>query len=139
MLAGKTEVQNMIPQKSPMAMVDGLITSNKNTTVSQLVIDKQNIFCKDGFFREPGLIENIAQSAALRAGYEAKQKNEAASLGYIGSVKKLKIYELPKDTDTLQTKITIQHELLNASVIKGEIFVDDKKITEGEMTIFKQN
>jgi len=139
MLAGKTEVFEMIPQAPPMAMVDGLVVSNGELTVSQLVIDKQNIFCKDGFFREPGLIENIAQSAALRAGYEAKQKNEAASLGYIGSVKKLKIYELPKDTDTLQTKITIQHELLNASVIKGEIFVDDKKITEGEMTIFKQN
>jgi len=139
MLAGKTEVQNMIPQKSPMAMVDGLITSNKNTTVSQLVIDKQNIFCKDGFFREPGLIENIAQTAALRAGYMEKQNNEEVVTGYIGSVKKLKIYTLPKDTDTLQTRITVQHELLTASIIKGEVFVNNNKVAEGEMTIFKQN
>ena len=120
-------------------MVDGLITSNKNTTVSQLVIDQQNIFCTEGFFREPGLIENIAQTAALRAGYIAKQNKEKPMLGYIGAVKKLKIYALPKDSDTLRTRITVQHELLNASVIKGEIFVNDNKMAEGEMTIFKQN
>ena len=139
MLAGKTEVYEMIPQAPPMAMVDGLLISNGELTVSQLVIDKQNIFCKDGFFQEPGLIENIAQTAALRAGYMAKQNKEKPMLGYIGAVKKLKIYALPKDSDTLQTRITVQHELLNASVIKGEIFVNDNKMAEGEMTIFKQN
>ena len=139
MLAGKTEVFEMIPQAPPMAMVDGLVVSNGELTVSQLVIDKQNIFCKDGFFQEPGLIENIAQTAALRAGYMAKQNNEEVVTGYIGSVKKLKIYTLPKDTDTLQTRITVQHELLTASVIKGEVFVNNNKVAEGEMTIFKQN
>jgi predicted hotdog family 3-hydroxylacyl-ACP dehydratase len=139
MLAGKAEVYDMIPQAPPMAMVDGLISSDETLTVSQLSVNRQNIFCKDGFFHEPGLIENIAQTAALRAGYIARQNNEEVIKGYIGSVKKLKIYALPKDTDTLQTKITVQHELLNASVIKGEIFVNDKMMAEGEMTIFKQN
>jgi len=139
MLAGKAEVYDMIPQAPPMAMVDGLISSDERLTVSQLSVNCQNIFCKDGFFHEPGLIENIAQTAALRAGYIARQNNEEVIKGYIGSVKKLKIYALPKDTDTLQTKITVQHELLNASVIKGEIFVNDKMMAEGEMTIFKQN
>jgi predicted hotdog family 3-hydroxylacyl-ACP dehydratase len=139
MLAGKAEVYDMIPQAPPMAMVDGLISSDGTLTVSQLSVNRQNIFCKDGFFHEPGLIENIAQTAALRAGYIARQNNEEVIKGYIGSVKKLKIYALPKDTDTLQTKITVQHELLNASVIKGEIFVNDKMMAEGEMTIFKQN
>ena len=139
MLAGKAEVYDMIPQAPPMAMVDGLISSDETLTVSQLSVNRQNIFCKDGFFHEPGLIENIAQTAALRAGYIARQNNEEVIKGYIGSVKKLKIYALPKDTDTLQTKITVQHELLNASVIKGEVFVNDKMMAEGEMTIFKQN
>ncbi len=139
MLAGKAEVYEMIPQAPPMAMVDGLISNNGEFTVSQLSVTEQNIFCKDGHFHEPGLIENIAQTAALRAGYLAKQNNEEVILGYIGSVKKLKIYALPKDTDTLQTKITVEHELLNASVIRGEVFVNDKMMAEGEMTIFKQN
>ena len=139
MLAGKTEVQNMIPQKPPMAMVDRLISNDQTATVSQLVIDKQNIFCKGGFFCEPGLIENIAQTAALRAGYMAKQNHKKPTLGYIGAVKKMKIYALPKDTDTIRTKITVLHELMNASVLKGEIFQGDIILAEGEMTIFKQN
>ncbi len=139
MLAGKSEVEQMIPQKSPMAMVDGLITNNQNATVSQLVIDKQNIFCKDGFFREPGLIENIAQTTALRAGYIAKLNNDKPALGYIGAVKKMKIYVLPKDTDTLRTRISVQYELLNATIIRGEIFVGTELMAEGEITIFKQD
>ena len=139
MLAGKAEVYEMIPQAPPMAMVDGLVFNDEKSTISQLSVDKKNIFCKDGCFHEPGLIENIAQTAALRAGYLAKQNNKEVILGYIGSVKKLKIYALPKDTDTLQTKITVMHELLNASVIRGEVFVNDKMMAEGEMTIFKQN
>ncbi len=139
MLAGKTEVYKMIPQAPPMAMVDGLVSNNEQVTVSQLSVTTQNIFCKDGFFHEPGLIENMAQTAALRAGFLAKKNNEEVVSGYIGSVKRLKIYTLPKDTDTLLTKIIVEHELLNASVIKGEIFVGDKKMAEGEMTIFKQN
>jgi len=138
MMLKKSEVLNMIPQKPPMAMVDGLIAHDNTTTTSRLALDKQNIFCKNGFFHEPGLIENIAQTVALRAGYIAKKNNLDPQLGFIGAVKRMHIFELPRDTDILHTKITLLNQLMNASFIKGEVYVGSKIMAKGEMTIFKQ-
>ena len=126
----------MIPQKPPMAMVDGLIAHDDTTTTSRLALNKQNIFCKNGFFHEPGLIENIAQTAALRAGYIANKNEVDPQLGFIGAVKRMHIFELPKHTDIIHTKITVLNQLMNASIIKGKVYVGQKIIAEGEMTIF---
>ena len=138
MLADKNKVIKLIPQKHPIVMVDGLISSDDTTTVSKLSITENNIFCRDGYFQEPGLIENIAQTAALRSGYEAMQKKEKPVVGYIGSVKRMEIYELPKVDDILLTKVTILNRLMNVLIIKGEVTVEKRLLAKGEMNIFLQ-
>ena len=138
MLAEQEEILHLIPQKAPMVMVDGLLEHSELLTTSRLTLSSQNIFCNNGFFNEPGLIENIAQTAALRAGYEAQKRGTEPSVGFIGAVKKMKIYELPKDTSVLQTNITLVAEVANASMIKGKVYDGDQLVAEGEMTIFKQ-
>jgi 3-hydroxyacyl-[acyl-carrier-protein] dehydratase len=136
MLAESIEIQNLIPQKAPMVMVDGLIEHDKISSVSRLILSSTNLFCKDGYFHEPGLIENMAQTAALRSGYEAFLKNEQPKMGFIGSLKNIEIHELPKDTDILQTKLSVLNELLQALIIRCEVFVEKNLMAEGEMTIF---
>lgn len=138
MLLDSNRISELIPQKYPMVMVDGLISNNEDSTISKLSLKKSNIFCSDGYFREPGLIENIAQTAALRSGYESLENNEEPIVGYIGSVKRLNIYKLPKDNDTLKTKINIINRLMNVLIIVGEVVVDKEIIAEGEMNIFLQ-
>ena len=138
MLVDSNNVIHLIPQKHPMVMVDGLISNDDSATISKLEITEQNIFCRNGYFQEPGLIENIAQTAALRAGYEADQNDEEPAVGYIGSVKRMMIYELPIDNDILSTKITIVNRLMNVLIIKGEVMVGVKLMAEGEMNIFLQ-
>lgn len=138
MLADKSEVLQMIPQKPPMVMVDTLVSHTKLSTTSELALSKQNIFCENGYFHEPGLIENMAQTAALRAGYQAQKNNTKPLVGFIGAVKKLKILSLPKDLDVLETKVTVLTEIANATIIKGEIHCGSTLIAEGEMSIFKK-
>ncbi len=119
-------------------MVDGLLESDEEKTVSALLVQPDNIFVENGFFKEPGLVENIAQTAALRSGYEAFKTGNKPPVGFIGSVKKMKIYRLPETGQTLNTKLTVLMLMENISVIKGEIFVDDERVAEGEMNIFLQ-
>lgn len=138
MLAEKQEILTLIPQKPPMTMVDGLILSDKTQTVSTLTIDPDNIFVENGIFAEPGIIENIAQTAALRSGYEAAIGDKEPRVGYIGSVKKMKIYSLPVVGQKLKTKLTILMEIDNIIVVKGETSVNNIIIAEGEMNIFLQ-
>ena len=117
-------------------MVDGLLEHNEDSTVSRLALSENNLFCQDGHFHEPGLVENMAQTAALRSGYEGFLKNEQPKVGFIGSLKNIEIYELPKDTDILTTKLTVLNELLQALIIHCQVFVEKKLMAEGEMTIF---
>ncbi len=138
MLADKQKVLNLIPQKPPMAMVDGLLTSDKEKTAATLTIEADNLFVEDGVFKEPGLIEHIAQTAALRSGYEASLTNNKPPVGFIGSVKRMKIFSLPRIGDTLVTTMTIVMNMENISIIKGETSVNDKPVAEGEMNIFLQ-
>jgi 3-hydroxymyristoyl/3-hydroxydecanoyl-(acyl carrier protein) dehydratase len=138
MIAEREEILHLIPQKAPMVMVDGLIDHNESSTTSRLTLSSQNIFCKNGFFREPGLIENIAQTAALRAGYEAQMKGKKPFVGFIGAVKKIKIHILPEDASVIQTTITVLTEVANASLIEGKVYSGAQLMAEGEMTIFKQ-
>jgi len=138
MLADKNLVSKLIPQDHPIIMVDELISSTDSKTVSSTTIREDNIFCVDGFFREAGLVENIAQTAALRSGYEGYINNQKPTVGYIGSVKKLKIFDLPAVNDKIITEIRIVSELMNALIIEGEIRVGDRIIATGNLNIFLQ-
>ena len=103
-----------------------------------MIINKNNIFCNEGYFQVPGLIENIAQTAALRSGYEARENNKEPTIGFLGSVKNVIIHKLPNDNDILQTKLKILNRLTNVLIVKGELFVDNILMAEGEMNIFLQ-
>ncbi|MCX6297407.1 MAG: hypothetical protein NTX97_15380 [Bacteroidetes bacterium] len=59
----------LIPQKPPFEMVDKLWYNDDSKTISGFSIKENNIFCENGFFSESGIVENIAQTAALRVGY----------------------------------------------------------------------
>lgn len=138
MLLEKHEVLDLIPQKHPITMVDGLIEQTEKSTTSRLILNSKNIFCCDGVFVEAGLIENMAQTAALRVGYFSSLKKENPPIGFIGALKRIKIHKLPNDSDTLNTKITVLNNLMNVSIIKGEVFSNGILIAEGEMNIFLQ-
>lgn len=138
MLVDQSSVLDYIPQKPPMVIVEGMLENDETTTISTLQLSPQNIFCQNGTFTESGLLENMAQTAALRSGYEAKQNGLIPKTGFIGALKKVIIHQLPKDNAHLQTRITVLHELLNAMVVKGEVFDEGKLMAEGEMNIFLQ-
>ncbi|MBS1685185.1 MAG: 3-hydroxyacyl-ACP dehydratase [Bacteroidetes bacterium] len=145
MLVSKEEVLQYIPQRAPIVMVDALVEHEGDVSVSQLTIAPDNIFVSDGHFQMPGLVENIAQTAALRMGYghrlQAEQSGAAPAsppVGFIGEVKNLKVHFLPKVNSTIQTRIEVLHSIFTASVIRGEVLSDGAVAAECEMKIFSQ-
>jgi len=129
-------ISELIPQKPPFVFVSKLIKVEEGCAVSLLNIDKNTIFTENGYFQEPGLIENIAQTAAAMNGYFALLKNEKVKLGYIGSVKNLKINQLPKVDSSVQTTVKLEHSVMNVDIIKGIINQNNDIIAECEMRVF---
>lgn len=126
----------LIPQRPPFVMIDQLHYSGETITQTSFLITEENIFTENGEFCEAGLMENIAQTAAARAGYIARLENKPVSEGYIGAVKNLQINSLPKVNDELITEIKIEDQVFDVLFISGSVYCKDKLIATCEMNIF---
>ena len=136
MLVSKENIHQYLPQRPPMVMVDALLECTSEFYISQFCPKSDNVFNTSGFFNESGLTENMAQTAALGVGYFSVTNNEDVPLGFIGAIKNLKIYKLPRIEETITSKITVLHEVLNATIAKAEAFIGEERIAEGEYKIF---
>ncbi|MBA3673818.1 MAG: 3-hydroxyacyl-ACP dehydratase [Chitinophagaceae bacterium] len=129
-------ISSLIPQKPPFVMVDKLLHSDEYSTQTNFLIKKENVLVVNGELTEAGLMENIAQTAAARAGFTAMSENKPVAVGYIGAVKNFEIFELPKINDQLVTEIKIKTQVFDATIISGTIKCNDIVIAQCEMNIF---
>jgi 3-hydroxymyristoyl/3-hydroxydecanoyl-(acyl carrier protein) dehydratase len=129
-------IKELIPQRNPVIMVDTFYGATDSEADTGLSIANDNLFCSEGYFMEPGLVEHIAQSASAFAGYKAKVKNEPTPTGYIGEVKKFRINFLPRTGDKLCTHIRILSEALGVSLLSAETKVGEEVAAQCQMKIF---
>jgi predicted hotdog family 3-hydroxylacyl-ACP dehydratase len=130
------DIITLIPQKPPFVMVDHLVFSDEKSSRSSFLVQADNIFVEEGFLKEPALVENIAQTAAARAGHFAQLDNKPVLVGYIGSVKNLDIHFLPQTGDELITEIVIENQIFNVTLITGKISCNEKPVAQCQMKIF---
>jgi 3-hydroxyacyl-[acyl-carrier-protein] dehydratase len=136
MLANKDNITHYIPQRQPMVMINDLLEASETHAISRLYIDKENIFVAHDHLTEPGLVENIAQTAAAQVGYQCAVKNIAVPIGYIAAVKHLKIAILPRLNKSIITTVRITNQIMDITVAEGKIEEDGKLICSCEMRIF---
>jgi predicted hotdog family 3-hydroxylacyl-ACP dehydratase len=130
------KIRELIPQREPIIMLDTFYGATESEADTGLVISDDNLFCSDGYFIEPGLVEHIAQSASAFAGYKAKAGNRPTPVGYIAEVKKFRIHFLPHVGDCLRTHIRIISEVLGVSLLTAETKVEEEVVARCEMKIF---
>ena len=126
----------LIPQRLPFIMIDVLMYADEKHASSRFQIREDNIFLRDGKLQEAGLVENIAQTAAAKAGYNSKINNLPVSIGYIGSINNLVVFSLPKINDQLETAINIVNQVFNVTLITGTVKCKEKIVAQCEMKIF---
>ena len=135
-IAAEKDITRFIPQKPPMVMIGKLHSVADKKTTTSFLIREDNLFCEDGFFREPGLIENMAQTAAAGAGYLSQAEHKEPAVGFIGGIRNLNIYDYPPAGSEIVTEVTVEHEVFDATVVMGRTFLDDRLIAECELKIF---
>jgi 3-hydroxymyristoyl/3-hydroxydecanoyl-(acyl carrier protein) dehydratase len=122
-----------------MVMVDKLFNCYDQTAATGLGISSENIFVVGGKFIESGLIENIAQSAALMTGWQAiiqQGVEQKIPMGVIGAVKDFQVYFLPNINSEIITQVEVLFRVANATIINGKVKVKDKLAAECELKIF---
>lgn len=132
------DIKKLIPQRSPIMMVDELLRVDGDEAVCRLCVRQDNFFLdSDNLMAEPGLIEHIAQSASAFAGYKAILAGCATPpKGYIGEVKNFHLYARPKTDDIITTTITMGPDVEGITIIRGESVVNGETIADTTMKIF---
>jgi len=130
------KVLELIPQRPPFVMVDSLLAVDENSCETAFYIPEGNILVQDGYFSEPGLIENIAQSAAAMTGFDVISTGQQPKTGFIAAIKNLKINKLPQSSQTINTQITIIDHVLDFTLISGKVYDNNDIFAECEMKIF---
>ena len=126
-------VGNLIPQKFPFVMVDKVLAFGENFITSGFTVEETNIFTDNSIFQEAGLIEHMAQSVALYTGYQFFLKKEPAPTGYIGSIKSIEIFQLPKVNDNLITKVNVLQEFAGITLVDISVLLNEVEIARGQM------
>lgn len=137
-LVSKEHITEYIPQRYPIVMIDTLHYCEGAVTKTSFEVREDNIFVKDGVLQEPGIIENIAQTAAVKAGYEVKKNGAEPLIGFIGAIKDLVINKLPQLGDVLDTTVTIKMDVMGITLVEGISSCNGNTIATCEMKIFIQ-
>ena len=137
-------IQKYLPHQPPMQMVDTIISITNTDILTEFFIDEKNIFVYADFFSEAGLIENMAQSCSAIIGqfYFLNPNQEKNIIGYIGSIKKMEIWSLPKVGQTIKTKAhlisNLEAENFSMTSLFCQSYFDEKPLAEAQINLFIQ-
>jgi predicted hotdog family 3-hydroxylacyl-ACP dehydratase len=130
------DVRELLPQQGRFVMIDRLQYLDETAIVSSMTVDRNNIFVDGDVFTEPGIIENIAQTAAARMGYIGKYiDGNGIKLGYIGEIKNLTVERCPLAGEELTTRIEIVTEIFSTLMVNAKVTVNNDLIAQGSMKI----
>jgi 3-hydroxyacyl-[acyl-carrier-protein] dehydratase len=139
------EIKKLIPQRFPFIMIDRVleIEPGKRATAVKNISGNDIVFL--GHFPEkaimPGalILEAMAQTAIILFAISGKNGSENKNpLYFFGSVKARFLHPaVPGD----QLKIRVENikTLPTTVFVSGEVFVDDKKISEAELVFSVKN
>ncbi|MFT4022219.1 MAG: 3-hydroxyacyl-ACP dehydratase [Flavihumibacter sp.] len=138
MLIDQDHITTLIPQRAPFVMIDALEYHADGKTGTRFSIRNDNIFLRGGRLETAALIENLAQTAAASAGYEAVLSGKKVKIGFIGAISKLQVHGEAVAGDLLETEITQLQQVMNVTMVSGSVRCGGKALLSGEMKIFLQ-
>lgn len=140
------DIQHFLPHRKPMLMVDLILFLDKEKVKTVFEILPKNIFVENGYFAEVGLIENAAQtcSSIVAQDYfdkaDLENKNKKDVIGFISSIKTLKIHSLPKIGEKIETLATLissfSTEFYTTCTMHCQTFCGEDFLMECEINLF---
>ena len=127
---------DLIPQKPPFVLISTLLDVNEKTCTTDFSFDHTHVLFHNGHMTAAGLMENIAQTAAAKMGFEYFLQNKPIPIGFIGDVRDFQFTQLPVMGDILVTEITIDTKVFDITIISGRVRLGDQTIASCKMKIF---
>ena len=135
-------IQDYLPHREPMLMVDRITEIGNKEVTTSFRIEEDNIFIENGKFSATGLIENIAQTCSAITGQDFSDELEghpdpgSKVIGFITNIKKVKIHNLPSIGDVITSRAVLKSHFGEICTIGCETFLDENLLVEAEISLF---
>ena len=127
-------ISEILPQREPFLFVDGLVHYDERETVTSFLVPAEHLLVEDGYLTAAGILENMAQSSAARIGYLCRYiLHVPVRIGYIGAIKKFRVYRLPAVGETLTTTILFREDVFGISLVDAVVQIGDERIAEAAL------
>ena len=141
-----TNVTKLLPHQDPFVLISHLVEMVGSMAITQFVISEDHILIENEYLSEVGLLENLAQTAALSAGYAyfTNQSTEMdqyeAPMGYMGSIKKIQMKRQPHYSEKLETRTllirSIRSDQTEVVFCIGKVCSGNEVLAHGEFKLF---
>ncbi|POR28334.1 ABC transporter permease [Flavobacterium columnare] len=142
------EIQNFLPHRAPMLMVDYILNLSETTVKTIFEIKSDNVFIQNALFVEAGMVENAAQTCSAIVGQtffvdENQQiKENVKVIGFISGIKKIQLFDLPRVDQTIITEAQLKSRFDSDGycicTMDCKSYSDDIQLLEAEINLFIQ-
>ena len=124
----------ILPQRAPFTFVDRLEWYDDRETVTSFTVPAEHLLVEDGHLTASGILENMAQSSAARIGYLCKYiLHVPVRIGYIGAIRKFRVYRLPAVGETLTTTVILREDVFGISLTDVVVRVGEEIMAEAAL------
>jgi len=127
-----------MPQRDPICLVHNIYECSEEGGKTGFVVEADHFFVSDNKLTEAGIIENLAQSCAVQAGYVCSQRNMPPKVGFIANIKDLNIHSLPPVNAEVITEVKLKAFVMNVTLVIAASTCKGEPVAECEMKIFIQ-
>ncbi len=141
------DIANFLPHREPFLMVDQILSIDDKHVSTSFTIKPSCIFNDNGIFNESGMIENAAQTCSSIVGKSYFEDDDlegkgAKLIGFISTIKKIRIHACPNVGSQITTHAIIQSKLetdhYKMCSIKCTISLDQEELLSCDMNLFIQ-
>ena len=130
------DVHELLPQQEPFVMIGCLSHLDMVRTITETMIQEDNLFVENRLFSESGLIENIAQTCAARIGFVNKYiYKKPVQMGFIGSIRNMEVLALPRVGEVITTTVDVREEVFGMTLAEATVFSGEKLLATTEIKI----
>jgi predicted hotdog family 3-hydroxylacyl-ACP dehydratase len=131
------EVEELIPHRLPMRVVDRLLEINgKDGVVEAVIAADCPLVSIDGRLEDAALTELLAQAYAAVKGYCDLIEDKPIRQGFLVGIKKVDRLLSARAGDRLKINIYTLVELDDFAVAAGEIWCDEELLARGEIKVW---
>jgi radical SAM protein with 4Fe4S-binding SPASM domain len=129
-------VEDLIPQKAPMRIVDRLLSVGERTAVAELVVPVESPFVDEaGGLDEAAYVEIVAQATAAMNCFRTK-RNGREQEGFLLGTKDFRILGKARSGDRLTISLFKQTKFGDFGIVEGTVSRNGDVLAKGEVKIW---